>query len=152
VTVGKVDGYIPRDGLIAAPQTTLEGMLAKSGPAPYDAPDDLLSAIRGKDYGPWADERIGSVPVNFLSTLDTARGSSGSPTMNAKGELIGIIFDGNYESIASDWFFDPAMTRSIHTDIRFVVWYLDRVAGQATLLHEIGVEPHFAGASVGASD
>jgi len=152
VSVGKVDGYFPRDGLIAAAQTTLEGIAGKAGEAPYDAPPELLSAIASKEYGPWVDERLATVPVNFLSTLDTARGSSGSATMNAKGQVVGIIFDGNYESIASDWMFDPAVTRSIHTDIRYVVWYLDRVAGQSALLHELGVEPHFADAAAAAPE
>jgi len=70
--------------------------------------------------------------------------------MNAKGEFVGIIFDGNYESIASDWMFDPDTTRSIHTDVRFIEWYLDRVEGDASLLKELGVTPHFAKAEKAA--
>ncbi|MBW1880170.1 MAG: S46 family peptidase, partial [Deltaproteobacteria bacterium] len=129
VSVGKVDGYFPRDGLIAAPHTTLEGIVGKSGLAPYDTPRLVLEAIAEGSYGPYADPRIHSVPVNFVTSLDTARGSSGSATMNGRGEFVGIIFDGNYEAIASDWIFDEAMTRSIHTDVRYMLWYLDRCAG-----------------------
>ncbi len=144
VSIGKVDGYAPRDGLIAAPQTTLEGLAAKAGDAPYDAPAKLLDAIASGDRGPWVAPRLGTVPVNFTTTLDTARGSSGSATLNARGEFVGVIFDGNYESIASDWMFDPDMTRSIHTDVRYILWYLDRCAKATRLLEELGVEPHFA--------
>jgi hypothetical protein len=152
VSVGKVDGYFPRDGLIAAPHTTLSGIVGKSGLAPYDSPRMLLEAIAEGSHGPYADPRIHSVPVNFVTSLDTARGSSGSATMNGRGEFVGIIFDGNYEAIASDWIFDEAMTRSIHTDVRYMLWYLDRCAGAAALLEELGVEPHFATAGVGEAD
>src|SRR5690606_33752677 len=88
--------------------------------------------------------RLGTVPVNFTTTLDTARGSSGSATLNARGAFVGVIFDGNYESIASDWMFDPDMTRSIHTDVRYILWYLDRCAKATALLEELGATPHFA--------
>ncbi len=152
MTFGKVDGYIPRDGLIAAPHTTLDGLRRKAGSHPYDAPDFLLEAIAAGGFDTYEDPRWQSVPVNFLSTLDTARGSSGSPTLNAEGELVGIIFDGNYEAIASDWVFDPAMTRSIHTDMSYVLWYLDRIANAPALLEEIGVQPRFAGVEVGAAE
>ena len=143
ITAGKVDGYFPRDGLIAAPHTTLAGLRHRAGPPPYDAPRQVLAAIAEGADGPYADSDVDGVPVNYLTTLDTARGSSGSATMNAEGEFVGVIFDGNYEAIASDWFFDEQMTRSIHTDLRYILWYLDRVAGATALLQELGQEPHF---------
>ncbi|MBN2800442.1 MAG: S46 family peptidase [Deltaproteobacteria bacterium] len=144
---GKVDGYIPNDGLIAEPVTRLEGIAQKSGPYPFDAPASLLAAMKAHRYGSYASERLHSVPVNYLTTLDTARGSSGSPTINAKGEFIGIIFDGNDQSMAADWVFDAAVTRSIHTDVSYILWYLDAVAGAGQLLQELGKEPEFTAES-----
>lgn len=143
ISLGKVDGYFPADGLIAAPVTRLEGIVAKNGAYPFDSPPSLLAAVEARRVGGYLDASLGSVPVNFLTTLDTARGSSGSPTLNAKGEFVGIIFDGNDQSMAADWVFDPRVTRSIHTDIGYILWYLDAVAGAAPLLRELGREPEF---------
>jgi len=81
------------------------------------------------------------VPVNFLSTCDTTGGNSGSPTLNAKGELVGLLFDGNYESIDSDFLFTPAVTRSIHVDAQYMLWVMDAVDGADALIRELGAEP-----------
>ncbi|MEZ4318093.1 MAG: S46 family peptidase [Myxococcota bacterium] len=139
VTIGKVDGYFPRDGLISAAKTRLPGIVEKSGDEPYDAPIELVDAIEKGVYGPY--EQSGSVSVNFLSTADTTLGNSGSATVNAKGEFCGVLFDGNYESMATDWMFEEAVTRSIHTDVGYILWYLDAVAGADNLLKELGHEP-----------
>ena len=147
VSVGRVDGYFPRDGLIAEPRTRLEGILQRAGARPYDAPDALISAITSGRQGTYASPELGTVSVDYVTTLDTARGSSGSPTINAQGEFIGLVFDGNYESIASDWLFDPDMTRTIHTDVAYILWYLDAVAHADALLRELGKEPEFAGST-----
>jgi hypothetical protein len=151
VTVGKVDGFFPRDGLIAEPRTRLQGIAEKAGGAPYDIPEALGAAIASGEYGPYADPKLASVPVNFLSTLDTARGSSGSATFNAKGEFCGVIFDGNLESIASDWVFNEGLTRSIHTDVSYILWYLDRVAHADRVLEELGHKPAFSQKSAEAA-
>ena len=143
VTVGTIQGYAPQDGLVYTPQTTLEGVVAKAGEPPFDAPGALLDAIRSGKRGPYLDKALGSVPVDFLTDLDTTGGNSGSPTLNARGELIGLIFDGNYEGIASDWTFIPALTRSIHVDIRYILYYLDAVVNARPLLAELGVSPAF---------
>jgi hypothetical protein len=140
VTFGKVDGYFPRDGLIAAPRSRLEGILEKHGPGDYDTHPPLLQAIRDRDYGNYADPTLDSVSVNFLSTVDTSLGNSGSPTINDKGEWVGILFDGNYESMSGDWLFEERLTRSIHTDSSYVLWYLDAVEGATSLLKELGFE------------
>jgi len=139
VTIGKVDGYFPRDGLISASKTRLPGIVEKAGDAPYDAPPALLEAIKSGELGPY--EQDGSVSVNFLSTADTTLGNSGSATMNAEGEFCGVLFDGNYESMATDWMFEEALTRSIHTDVAYILWYLDAVAGADALLEELGHKP-----------
>lgn len=145
LTIGKVDGYVPRDGLIAAAQTSVLGVKEKNNNgAPYEAPENLLAAIDGAQWGPYADPTLGTVVANYVTTLDTARGSSGSPTIDVNGNWCGIIFDGNYESMAADWVFDEHTTRSIHTDVSYVLWYLDAVAGADELLTELGVAPSLA--------
>lgn len=143
VTFGTVTGYSPRDAVTYAPQTTVEGIVEKAGPWPFDAPAALLDPIRAGKRGPYLDSGLGTVPVDFLTDLDTTGGNSGSPTVNAKGELVGLLFDGNVEGVASDWVFDAPRTRSIHVDIRYVLYYLDAVAGADALLGELGVEPAF---------
>ena len=143
VTVGKVDGYYPRDGLVAEPRSRLQGIAEKAGPAPFDINDSLANAIADGKWGRYTDDDLGSVSVNYLSTADTARGSSGSATFDKKGRYSGILFDGNYEAIASDWNYSEGLTRSIHTDISYILWYLDRVSGAEELLTELGMEAEF---------
>jgi hypothetical protein len=138
VTIGKVDGYFPRDGLIAAPRSRVEGINEKAGVHPFEAPPVLLAAIEGGRFGPYGDDLITSVSVNYLSTADTTLGNSGSPTINKDMAWCGVLFDGNYESMATDWLFEERVTRSIHTDSSFVLWYLDAVAGADRLLEELG--------------
>jgi S1-C subfamily serine protease len=81
------------------------------------------------------------VPVDFLSDVDTTGGNSGSPTLNGKGELVGLLFDGTAESVSSDVVFDPIITRSIHADIRYALWVMDAIDGADHLLTEMGVTP-----------
>lgn len=138
VTFGRVDGYTPRDGLWAQPRTHLTGILEKAGDDPYDAPIELLSAIEQGQWGPYGGED--SVRVNFLSTADTTLGNSGGATVDGQGRLVGVLFDGNYESMATDWMFEESLTRSIHTDIGYILWYLDAVEGAKPLLEELGHE------------
>lgn len=139
VTVGKVKGYAPRDGLRALPQTTLTGMAAKAGPPPFDVPDAVLEAAASPGDR-WKDPKLGDVPVNFLSTLDSTGGNSGSATLDSRGRFVGLLFDGNYEAMSADWLFNPAMTRSIHVDVRYLLWMLDEVEQADHLLRELGVE------------
>ena len=77
--------------------------------------------------------------MNFLSTVDTTGGNSGSPTLNAKGELVGLLFDGTYESVASNFLFDPVTTRSIHVDSRYLLWTMSEVDGAKNLVEEMGI-------------
>jgi hypothetical protein len=137
VTYGQVKGVDAKDGLYYKPQTTLAGILEKhTGEGDFDAPKFQLDAIRaGKK----------DVPVNFLSTVDTTGGNSGSPTLNAKGELVGLLFDGTYESVASNFLFDPVTTRSIHVDSRYMLWNMAEVDGAINLLREMGVAETPAG-------
>lgn len=137
ISYGRVEGYQPRDGLLALPRTTVSGMAAKAGPAPFDAPERLLRAALRSRQSAWADPALGDVPCDFLSTLDTTGGNSGSATLNGRGELVGLLFDGNYEAMSADYLYDPALTRSIHVDVRYLLWMLDEVEGAQGLLAEL---------------
>ncbi|WP_299976596.1 S46 family peptidase [uncultured Pseudoteredinibacter sp.] len=141
VTYGKVKGYSPQDGLIAKPFTTLEGLAAKyiKGDAEFDSPQKQLDAIANKDYGRYGQKWLGSVPVNFLGTLDITGGNSGSPTLNGKAELVGLLFDGVYESIIGDWDYDQKLNRSISVDSRYMLWVMEKVDGATNLIEEMDV-------------
>ena len=129
---------------VYGPQTTLNGILEKhTGVDPFDATERQLTAIRAGRLGTYRDEALGSVPVNFVASLDITGGNSGSPTLNSKAELVGLAFDGNYESISSGWLFNPQITRSIQVDVRYMLWIMDAVDSAHGLLREMGVKPQF---------
>ena len=139
VTYGNVKGYRPRDGMLYTPFTRIEGITEKyTGEDPFDSPASQLEAIERKDYGDYALDSLGSVPVNYLSDVDTTGGNSGSPTLNARGELVGLLFDGTYDSINADWDFNEETTRSIHVDIRYVLWVMRKVDKAERVLEELG--------------
>jgi hypothetical protein len=140
VTYGTVKGYQPRDAVTYTPFTTLEGVVEKeTGIEPFNTPPAALQAMQEKRYGRYKQDSIDSVPVNFLSTCDTTGGNSGSATLNGKGELVGLLFDGNYESMIADWDYMPEITRSIHVDIRYVLWLMEEVDHATWLLEEMGI-------------
>ena len=142
VTFGQVGGYSPRDAVSYAPFTTPQGFLEKeTGEEPFNAPDELLNAVKNKAYGKYTSEELGGdLPVNFLGDLDITGGNSGSPTLNSRAEFIGIVFDGNYESIISDWDFRPEITRSIHVDVRYMLFVMDHLDNADYLIEEMGLE------------
>jgi len=140
ITYGNVLGGSPKDGLIYEPFTRLEGILAKdTGEDPFNAPKAQLDLINAKDYGKYKLRSIGSVPVNFLTDLDSTGGNSGSATLNAKGELVGLLFDGTFESVNSDWDFDPRTTRTIHVDTRYMLWVMEKLDGAENLMKEMTI-------------
>jgi hypothetical protein len=140
VTYGTVLGGSPKDGMAYLPFTTLEGILEKdTGEDPFNAPEAQLKEIREKDYGGYALDSLGTVPVNFLSDLDSTGGNSGSATLNGRAELVGLLFDGTFESVNSDWDFDPRTTRTIHVDTRYMLWVMDKVDGAQNLIEEMDV-------------
>ena len=140
VTYGNVLGGSPKDGLIYEPFTRLEGILEKdTGENPFNAPAKLLSLIEEKQYGPYKLDSINSVPVNFLTDLDSTGGNSGSATLNANAELVGLLFDGTFESVNSDWDFDPRTTRTIHVDARYMLWVMEYVDGATNLIDEMTI-------------
>ena len=140
ITFGNVVGYQPKDGVDYTPFTTVEGVAAKAtGEEPFDAPQALLEAVKAKRYGGLEDKRLGTVPVNYLSNLDITGGNSGSPVLDANGKLVGLAFDGNWESVSSNWVFDPKMTRMISVDGRYLRWIMQEVYPAPQLLKEMGV-------------
>ncbi|HQQ76794.1 MAG TPA: S46 family peptidase [Thermoanaerobaculia bacterium] len=145
VTYGRVLGVPARDGLLYAPQTTLAGVAEKAtGKGEFNAPKaqlDAIKALRAGKASPYVDPKLNDVPVNFLSTVDTTGGNSGSATLNARGELCGLLFDGTFDTVASDYLFDTARTRSIHVDSRYMLWTMAEVDGATNLLKEIGEAP-----------
>jgi hypothetical protein len=142
VTYGQVKGVDAKDGLYYKPFTTLAGIVEKhTGEGEFDAPQKQLAAIKALHAGkktPYLDRSLKDVPVDFLSTVDTTGGNSGSPTLNGKGELVGLLFDGTYESVASNFLFDKVKTRSIHVDSRYMLWNMKDVDGAGNLLKEMG--------------
>jgi hypothetical protein len=139
-TYGKVTGK-QVDGEIWTPFTTAEGLAAKqTGKGEFNAPQKAIDLIRARDYGRWAAPELGTLPVDFLSTVDITNGNSGSSTLNARGEFVGLAFDGTIEGVVSDWMYDPAINRTIHVDSRFMLWTMDKVDGARRLLAEMGVQ------------
>lgn len=140
VSYGKVTPLIARDAVAYAPLTTVKGIVEKNtGKAPFDAPKPLLDAIRKGDFAGYADPKTGDMPVDFLSNLDTTGGNSGSPVLNAKGELVGLNFDSNWEAVSASWMYDPRYKRAIHVDMRYMRWLMDKVYPSPALLRELGV-------------
>jgi hypothetical protein len=141
VTFGTVSAYSPRDGVVKGPFTTVEGILEKAtGKEPFIVPASLSEAVKAKRYDVFRDPVLGTVPVNFLSSADTTGGNSGSAVMNKRGELVGLNFDSTYESITKDWYFDSAITRAIHVDIRYMLWVMKEVDHADNLLKEMTIK------------
>jgi hypothetical protein len=137
---GLVEGYSPKDAVYYEPFTTLTGVAEKAtGIPPFDAPEALLELAGIAGHGEYDDPFLGDVPVDVLTTNDTTGGNSGSPLINGRGELVGCLFDGNYEAMTSDYVFMDDLTRSISVDIRYVLFIADRIDHAANVLEELGV-------------
>ena len=142
ITYGTVGGYEPYDGVICDWKTTPAGILEKYQPGDFDFTlnDRQYLLYRKGDWGRWGFGENGSMMyVNFLTDNDITGGNSGSPVLNAKGELIGLAFDGNKESLASDVYCTPDYNKCVCVDIRFILWTLDRYAGMSRIIEELGI-------------
>ena len=139
-TSGNIKGYSPADGVMYSPFTTLKGVIQKNtGEEPFNVPDKLTELYNKKDYGRWEDPNLKDVPVAFTHQCDITGGNSGSPVMNAKGELIGLAFDGNYEAMISDWQYDYDLQRVISVDIRYVLFVTEKFSNAGFILNEMGL-------------
>jgi len=140
-TYGKVDGFEPRDGVIYKHYTTLEGVIEKDNPEIYDyhVPEGLKEIFRNKDYGRYADKSDGKIHVCFAASNHTTGGNSGSPVINANGELIGINFDRCWEGTMSDIQYNPDICRNISVDIRYVLFLIDKLGGARRLIDEMEI-------------
>jgi len=140
-TYGEVKGYLPRQALIAQPFTTLAGVIEKdTGREPFNVPQKLKDLFRAKDFGNYGLAGGSDVPVDFLATTDIIGGNSGSPIMNGRGEQVGIVFDGNYEGLGNDFFFNDSTNRTISVDIRYVLFVADKFGGAGYLLKELDLK------------
>jgi hypothetical protein len=139
-TYGFIRGYTPRDGVYYFPQTTLKGVIEKqTGEFPFNVPPQLKALHQKADFGQYIDEKLHDIPACFLNTTNVTGGNSGSPTLNAKGEQIGIIFDMTYESVTGDYFVIPELQRTISVDIRYVLFITDKFSGATHLITEMGL-------------
>ncbi|MBE6217759.1 MAG: S46 family peptidase [Bacteroidales bacterium] len=142
ITYGAVGGFEPYDGVLCDWKTTPAGILEKYSPADYDFTlnDRQYLLYRKGDWGRWGFGPDGNMMyVNFLTDNDITGGNSGSPVLNSRGELIGLAFDGNKESLASDVWYTPGYNMCVCVDIRFILWTLDRYAGMTRIIDEIGL-------------
>ncbi len=138
VTYGIVDGYSPLDAVYYEPITHLDGIMEKYIPGDYefDVPQKLIELYQSKDYGPYA-QKDGKLPVNFISTNHTTGGNSGSPALDAYGNLVGLNFDRVWEGTMSDIYYDPTICRNIMVDARYILFIIDKFAGAGHLLEEM---------------
>jgi Peptidase S46 len=135
---GEVKGYVPHDAATYQPFTHLSGVIEKdTGREPFDVPEKLKQIYGTHDFGPYATTDGSNVPVDFLSDNDIIGGNSGSPIMNGSGEQVGIIFDGNYEGLGNDFFYNDDKGRAISVDIRYVLFVTDKFGGAGYLLKEL---------------
>ena len=137
VTYGKVKGYEPKDGVYYNPITYLDGVMEKYIPGDYefDVSPKLIDLYKNKDFGNYGEN--GKMPVCFIGTNHTTGGNSGSPALDAKGNLIGLNFDRVWEGTMSDIYYDPSICRNIMVDIRYVLFIMDKYAGAKNLIEEL---------------
>ena len=141
LTYGHVRGYSPADASFMAPYTSIRGILEKgaTGNPEFAYPPQIKTLWEAKDFGPFAKKELNDVPVAFLYNMDTTGGNSGSPIMNAYGELIGVNFDRAYGATINDYAWNESYSRSIGVDIRYVLWVASKIDHADFLLKEMGV-------------
>ncbi len=140
LTYGYVRGYSPADAVVYTPFTTLTGLIEKNtSQHPFIATERLFDLYKNKDFGSYTLPSLNDVPVNILYSTDTTGGNSGSPVLNAKGELIGLNFDRVFEATINDYGWAESYSRSIGVDIRYILWFLEKFGGAGYLLKEMNI-------------
>lgn len=141
LTFGNIKGYSPADATYMAPFTTVKGLIEKgnSGDPEFAYPQPIKEAWLAKNFGPYTRKGTDDVPVNILYNMDTTGGNSGSPIMNAYGELIGVNFDRSYDATINDFAWNESYSRSIGVDIRYVLWIADKIDNAQFIIKEMGI-------------
>lgn len=140
ITYGRVRGYSPADAIVKTPIATLQGVIEKTtGVEPFVTPREVIDRYHAKDFGSFVHAKLGQVPVAILYNTDTTGGNSGSPVLNANGELVGVNFDRTFEATINDFAWNESYSRSIGVDIRYVLWITGVVYKADHLLKELGV-------------
>ena len=139
VSYGNVKSYAPKDAVKYDYVSTLNGLVAKyvKGDYEFDLPAKFLELHKAKDYGEYADKKLNDVVVTFITTNDITGGNSGSPVIDANGNLIGLAFDGNYEALSHKLAFDKDLNRTICVDVRYVLWCIDKLGGAKHIVDEL---------------
>ena len=141
LSFGTVQGYQPRDAVEYLPFTTVDGIAQKNtGIDPFNAPVAELDAIRMRAFDGFSGTVATPLPVNFLANLDITGGNSGSPTLDRRGRLVGLAFDAVWEGVGAGWDFDPKLSRSIHVDVRYMLWVMHHLSHADNLLREMDVK------------
>ena len=137
ITFGNVESISPYDAVKYDFRTTVDGYIEKNDPEDFEfrVDDKMFSLIRAKDWGRWGEK--GVLYTDFITNNDITGGNSGSPVLNGRGNLVGLAFDGNRESMSGDIYFHPEYARTVCVDIRFVLWIIDRYAGASGLIEEM---------------
>jgi len=140
LTYGRIKGYTPADAVYYDPFTTLRGVLEKTtGREPFDTPAALFDLSKARDFGPFEHPKLHDIPVCMLYDTDTTGGNSGSPVINARGELVGVNFDRTYEATINDYAWSEEYSRSIAVDMRYVLWVTQKFGRADFLLKEMGL-------------
>lgn len=141
VSYGAVKSYRPRDAVFYDYVTTSKGILEKYKPGDYefDLPSKQIELLKKKDFGQYADKLRKDLVIGFITTNDITGGNSGSPVLNANGELLGLAFDGNYEALSHKMAFDKDLNRTINVDIRYVLWCIDKLGGATNIIKELKI-------------
>lgn len=143
MTYGTIRGYSPSDATYYSPISTLKGVMEKTSDHPdYNTPQRIRELYGKKDFGRYKHKKLNDLPVALLYDMDTTGGNSGSPVLNARGELIGVNFDRAFEATINDYAWDESYSRSIAVDIRYVLWNVEKVAEAGYLLKEMGIKEH----------
>ena len=138
MTYGVVKSFNPRDAVHYDYETSLGGVMEKeTGTGEFIVPPKLRQLWENHDFGKYADPHINDIPIAFIADLDITGGNSGSPVINGKGELIGLAFDGNWESVVGDYMFQESLNRTISVDARYILFILDKFSGAKNILDEL---------------
>ncbi len=139
ISYGSVKSYQPKDGVKYDYITTMKGVMQKykKGDYEFDLPESYINAVNKKDYGQYIDKGRNDLVINFITTNDITGGNSGSPVMDANGNLIGLCFDGNYEALSHKISFDKELNRTICLDVRYMLWCIDKLGGAKNIIDEL---------------